>query len=254
MMMFKLFLFVILFPIICTAQDSSFHKAMASYKAKDYPKAIELFSLALKEQPDQPEILFNLGLAWQKAENKAMPIALWRKTLTIDPSYSKAKKALDFVQRIAPARNTLWEKYRAGFLRPLPFNLILALLFISLVFLGFSLINYLGLRKKAQADEFAENPGIPLKTTLWGLVFLITLIITLSKSIDNFESRGTVINVDTSLLVSPNKDSLELSKVQAGLEVIMNKSFDNWVQIKIPGGPAGWIRNEEIFQTQGRQL
>lgn len=252
--MFKLLLPLILFPLICTAQDSSFHKAMASYKSKNYTEAIQLFDKALAEHPDQPEILFNLGLAWKNADNEAMAIGLWRKALAIDPYFSKAKEALTFVQKITPQHNSAWENYRANFLKIFPFNLSLALLSLFIALFGFSLINYLGQRKKARDDEFSDPPSLPIKTIGLGLLLILILTISLTKALDHFEKRGTLIKPNTALLVSPDEKSLELLKVQAGLEVILRKKFNTWVQIKVPGGPAGWVKAEELLQTHGRQL
>ena len=65
------------------------------YQKGAYPLALSLFQQALKLQqqshaPDNPDIHYHLGLAYQKTEQPALARQHLERALQIDPNYSAA--------------------------------------------------------------------------------------------------------------------------------------------------------------------
>jgi hypothetical protein len=71
----------------------------AHIQRREHDDAIDAFEAAREVRPDLAHIHYNLGLAYQKAGRPQEAVAAFRAALEVDPSYDKAREALD---RAAP--------------------------------------------------------------------------------------------------------------------------------------------------------
>ena len=62
---------------------------------KEYEQAIKKFSEALKINPHDPELYYNLGLAYEGAERPSDAIIMYEKTLQLDRTFTNAEIRLD---------------------------------------------------------------------------------------------------------------------------------------------------------------
>jgi len=62
---------------------------------KEYDQAIKKFSEALKINPHDPELYYNLGLAYEGAERVSDAIIMYEKTLQLDRTFTNAEIRLD---------------------------------------------------------------------------------------------------------------------------------------------------------------
>jgi tetratricopeptide (TPR) repeat protein len=62
---------------------------------KEYEQAIKKFSEALKINPHDPELYYNLGLAYEGAERPSDAIMMYEKTLHLDRTFSNAEIRLN---------------------------------------------------------------------------------------------------------------------------------------------------------------
>lgn len=62
---------------------------------KEYEQAIKKFSEALKINPHDPELYYNLGLAYEGAERPSDAIMMYEKTLQLDRTFTNAEIRLD---------------------------------------------------------------------------------------------------------------------------------------------------------------
>jgi hypothetical protein len=63
-----------------------------------------------------------------------------------------------------------------------------------------------------------------------------------------------VVSEKTTVYSAPNDKSAALFDLFAGLEVVLDQSNDQWVQVTYPGALTGWIPKSSVFQTSGRGL
>jgi len=73
----------------------------AYIQRREYDEAVAAFERARDLRYDLPHVHYNLGLAYQKSGRPQDAIAAFRAAVEIDPSYEKAKEALD--RAVAPA-------------------------------------------------------------------------------------------------------------------------------------------------------
>ena len=62
---------------------------------REYDEAIKKFSEALKINPHDPELYYNLGLAYEGAKRPSDAIMMYEKTLQLDKTFSNAEIRLD---------------------------------------------------------------------------------------------------------------------------------------------------------------
>lgn len=60
-----------------------------------YSEAIKEYKNALKIDPNNSEICYNLGLAYESNNQQDLAVKMYQRTLEIDPNHQLAKKHLD---------------------------------------------------------------------------------------------------------------------------------------------------------------
>ncbi len=95
-----LFLFLLFFSLQCFSQEQAgnFLGGVKAYQNRDFPKAKELFSPLLAEYPENPKLLYNLGLVEYQLGNYGMALGLWRKARFLDQSFALPAQAIEFTE------------------------------------------------------------------------------------------------------------------------------------------------------------
>lgn len=92
-------IFIVIFGFQCLALGgyaiNSFERAKQAHMEKRFTEAIDILEKEIKTQPNNPDVYFNLGLAY-KAE-KQYPKAIWsfEKTLKLKPKDSEAIQLIE---------------------------------------------------------------------------------------------------------------------------------------------------------------
>jgi hypothetical protein len=202
--------------------------------------------------------LTNLALAQFQLGHKAMAVALLRKASDLDPHFSTTRSALKFILpqltvREIPHEIQTWETLRADLLVPFSLSGFLAMTALSFFATGWLLLQYLGRRRRALAEN-AVLPSFPWAATLIALIFVMMTALTVMKMIDQRSSRGTVVEEKVAVYSAPDTKSVVLFDLYGGLEVILNDVKNGWVQVTYPGGLTGWIPQSSVLPTSGRKL
>ena len=66
----------------------------------------------------------------------------------------------------------------------------------------------------------------------------------------NSVNEGVLFHPTIEVMSEPNIFSTRLFKVHEGLKVSINQVVDNWVEIELLDGKAGWIQNSQIRLIQ----
>lgn len=226
------------------------------YQGGKFADAAKSLQTLARQQPDKPELLLNWGLAEYQAGRRGLGVALWRRALAINPSFTPARSALDFATRSMQLRDfddSFWlDRIRKNVIEHVGLSQMLA---VSLVFLatgGWLMLGYLGRRRKALKNEL-PLPPFSWAGTLLSLAFLVSLVLTAFKAIESSIPHGTAI-AGTSVRTGPETTSSSLFELREGSDVILRQAKKGWTQIRYPGGMSGWVPNETLFQTSGMPL
>jgi tetratricopeptide (TPR) repeat protein len=234
---------------------TAFRLGVESYKEKKFDEAKKAFSAALQFEPNSSATLTNLGLTEYQMGEKGWAVALLRKAHHLDPDFSTPQAALKFILpqlevKEIPHEISTWENFR-GYL-VVPVSLFSASI-ASALFLfagGWSLLGYLGRRKKSFEEDQAP-PAFPLFSAAFVIGFAFFFSIVAAKLWDQNFLRGTIVNTKVSALSLPDEKAPAIFDLYAGLEVILKQKQNDWIQVTYPGGLTGWIPMGSLFPTNG---
>lgn len=246
--------FLLLQPSFGQEVDAVVAQAIQTYQKGQYQEAADLFKKAIDQDPNNPALLYNWGLSLYKLNQKGYALGAWRKALVIRPSFSRAERAVRFVEKDIPraafAEDSFWESYRLLFKNTSTHQLLFVTA-ILLALTGFLLIRYLSRRSRALAEE-TPMPPFPIVLTVFGFLLLITLILTTSKIIDNFDIRATVLSIPATVRTSPDAQATSIAELPEGGEVVVLRHDSGWAQVSYPGGITGWIEINKILPATGQ--
>lgn len=254
-----LFIFVSLYLSINTANGLSFEDAfqqgIEAYRTEKFEDANQAFTKALEASGNNPSALTNLALTQYKLGNKPYAVALLRKALAIDPDLSTPRVAIEFILpqlevKEIPHEIQTWELFRKTFLVDFPLSVFIILAAILLFASGWILITYFANRKRSIHQEL-PMPPFPIVGFLISSLFVFCLSLMITKWIDSQTTRGTIILQKVAVLSAPDEKAAPLFDLYGGLEVVVEKNQDSWVQVTYPGALSGWVPKDSIFITTG---
>jgi tetratricopeptide (TPR) repeat protein len=184
-----------------------FNLGNAYYKLTDYPNAILSYERALRLEPTDEDVRFNLALANQRIEDKieAVPELFYKRW---------------FVSIRSLAGADAW-----GIL------FLIALSFCAASFFLFVLGKTVGMRK------IGFYAG--LSTFLISLLFL-GLGISM-YAIQNTHSEAIVFSGSVSVKSSPVESGTGLFVIHSGTKVSLTDELGDWVKIRLVDGNVGWV-------------
>ena len=237
------------------AQAESFRNGLVNYQNKKFIEAQAAFLESLKNAPSDAAVLTNLGLTSYRLGQKSWAIAYFRKAISLNPSLPAAHQGLNFVLpqleiKEIPHQIETYELIRDHLLIPASefsyFWILAGLLFL----LGWSLLGYLGQRKRAD-NENLPYPPFPWMTVVSGFFSMIFLALGLTKIYDLQIPRGTIVEEKISAQSAPGESQLGLFDLYGGFEVTIRSHSGDWVQVTYPGALTGWIKKSSIYVTSG---
>lgn len=238
--------------------ETAFQAGVSQYQSQKYDEARLSFGQALEKNPQSVQALTNLALAQFQLGNKGQAVALLRKAQNLDPQFSTARAALDFILPLLevneiPHEIQMWETLRKHFIVPFSMTGFLALTALCLFSTGWLALQYVGKRRRA-LKENRHLPPFPVVPTFIFLIFIALGSLTVLKAIDHEIPRGTITAAKIPVLSAPAENGAALFEVYPGLEVILGALSQEWVQVTYPGAMTGWIPKSAVLQTSGRSL
>ena len=242
------FLILILSFLILTnnslAQDSTepFQEALAAYQKGDYEAAQKLFSSLYEQHPNNPDLMFNLGLSHYHLGQKGFALGLWRKARFLGSGAEPLKQAIAFAEEELGLQSRSDNIFASAMsvVRLLPTSAWLLLSLLLTLVVGLKVINLFAKRKVPLGDWPA---GVFLLTPLWLLCFSLSLWLTIS----DMEKRATVVEAGLSIRTGPSESSPTLSPVEEGILVKVLKTHKDWVQVQPPTGSPGWLLQNQVI-------
>jgi tetratricopeptide (TPR) repeat protein len=240
--------------VIKTPQES-FQSGLLAYQNKNYQQAMTDFEESLKSSPSNAAALTNLGLAAFQLGKKAWAIAYFRKALALSPGLTTAQQGLDFALsqtdiKEIPHQIETYELVREKLLEPVSeFSYFWILAFLMFLF-GWSLLQYLGRRKKALQED-TPAPTFPWISVVSGFFSVVFLMLGLMKVYDLQIPRATVVEEKVAAQSAPGENQLNLFDLYGGFEVIVRNHSGDWVQVTYPGALTGWIKKNSLYVTSG---
>ncbi len=233
-------------------------KGLKNYQQGQYVEAQNAFQSLLESYPNNPTLLFNLGLAHYRLGHYGFATGLWHKVLDQNPYFVKATEAINFTQKQisiqGPSSQTSWgERIRKWVLVYIPWDVCLFLTAIFGFFFLWLKIKYLAICRFV-VKKGDERPAIPTSLIVLGLTFVFVLFVTLMKVKDHTTLRAITISPKSLVYVSPSQETASLFELSEGSHVIIEQVNNNWVQVIDLKGQIGWVQQKDIFHYAGEKL
>ncbi len=233
-----------------------FQNALTAYKKKNLEEAKQLFSQILKTTPSS-EVYYDLGLVEYESKNLGPAVANWRKALALDPNNQLADQSLLFIKKRIehPELNRHTDNFEVLRERLLNHSqLEYLVLFSCFIFLGSSwlLLSYIGERRRSREQELTV-PTLPWTMPIMALLLVISIGMSGAKIYDSSLVRATVLPSKIQVLSAPDAESTQLFELFEGLEVIVESSQGEYVQVSFPGGMTGWTLRKNLMLNDGQE-
>ncbi len=237
------FLFVLGIEVLLAQNpDIRFIEANQAYAEGDYQNAIELYSKILEQGIESGEVYFNLGNAYYKTNNIGRAILYYekaRKFIEGDPALEQNLKLtqLKIVDKIEPIPELFIVEWWAELTRVFSLETLLWLSFsIFSILITFIILQILYTRQFLRRIIWAT-------TVLFVLIFVITF-----SQIYEFETWqfGVILEEKVSVVSEPGIGRTEVFILHEGTKVKVNRMLNDWLEISIPDGKTGWLRETSL--------
>jgi tetratricopeptide (TPR) repeat protein len=233
--------------------NEQFNIAVQSYNNKDYKNAEQLFLNLLRQEPQSPEILQNLGLIYYAQEDRGRALAYFRSLINIEPRNIVTYKTIDFIESKLTNKDfdhdrSFFEDVDLMVLRWIKLPEFLIIHFLCLFVFGIVFIKRWATKKKVALQD--EKIILFTPQIYAGSIFLLllTCLVLLKISFDNTDKATIIAKNKLTIKSGPSENSADLYELFEGFEVNVESTFNDWVQITYQNQYTGWVKNNNIWK------
>lgn len=251
-----LLIFILTNPVFAegeSSQSGTFQKGLAAYQNKQYEEARGAFQSLLDQGLVTAEILHNLALSNYQLNQKPLALALWRKALTLEPTFRAARAGREFTENELNQRGYERDQITQFFrttLEFLSFYEATWLIALLLGVAGWMWIGYMG-ERKAAFDEERPLPDFPTAAVIVSVLLVLCVGLTGLKARQTFRTRATITGASVSARSLPGDDAVSLFELRGGSEVLIRRQEKDWSQVLNSEGNSGWVKDSELYITSG---
>jgi len=221
-------------------------QAEQSYSAAKYDTAALIYQTIIDSGYQSPELYYNLGNCYYKLQEIPSAILYYEKALKLNPNDENVSYNLNLCNTLIPDRiekvpQLFFIRWYQGLYNYFPIDLWA---YIGLVLFGLSLLLIL--------IYFLSTRLVIRKIGFWaGIIFLLfsafVFFLTVQKH-SSFKKHNEAIIFTPSITVksSPSKNSVDLFVIHEGTKVYILDQVGAWKKIKIQNGSIGWIEGENF--------
>jgi tetratricopeptide (TPR) repeat protein len=228
-----------------SGSDTVFTQALESFKQNDLVKSREAFLQLVSSSPNDPVLLYNLGLVEMTDQHPGRALAYWRKALYLKPGYGPALDGLKKIEklRIQGLQDVSWWQ-------KIPRYVSLSFLLALNLLLGSAAIFSLLLLRRALKFELS-NPSYITPVLLVVGTLLLSATSWLHYSSTHAQTLATVMIPSAAVHSSPTANSPALFDFREGDEVTIRRQNGNWYQVQKSSTAIGWLQKEHVFIHSG---
>lgn len=243
-----LILLIHLFTISLIADpQTDITKANTAYQAGFYENAITLYGKVIKEGYTSSELYYNLGNAHYKANNIPLAILNYERALKLDPANEDIQYNLkvannQIIDKIDQLPQLFYERWWTS-LKQMNSTDGWAKLTIILCVTLFLLVSVFLLSTSIKLRRLL------LPTFLVVLFFMLTsFVIAFETYSDALKQKGAIV-IEATLPVksSPEDSGIDLFVIHEGLKVEILDELTGWKEIRIANGSKGWVKSRTVI-------
>ncbi len=226
--------------------EALLQKANATYQAKDFALALELYEQLLNQGYHAPELYYNLANAYYKNENYTFAILNYERAIKAKPDFEDAKTNLKFANlhlrdNITSIPESNFSALFNFFVKKISLNLWAC---FTLIFLGIGLVLF-------ALYFFAHEAKFKKFAFSFGFVFVIMSILALcggfyAESVNSESLEAIITSPVVTAKSSPDDSGTDLFRIHEGLKVLIKDKSADWIEIRISDGRSGWVKQSAL--------
>ncbi len=243
-----LFFFCFSFCYAFAQESNEIIQANELYREGEFLQAAYLYEQVIQEQGVAPELYYNLGNAYFKANEISRSILNYERALRLDPRFEDAQHNLELAQSrvidnikaeepffVKRWIDTLVNNYTSN--QWFYFSWIMFVLCL----IGFLLFVFGGTRTVRKTSFTLAIIVLIIS------VFSLTFAIARKNQYLNHNDAIVMIGIIT-VKSSPDRSGTDLFELHEGTKVSIKSNLGEWVEITIADGRIGWIEKRQIEQ------
>jgi len=252
-----LLLFVSIISAASQAQSDSLKASMpidtttyvygnVMYEKGNYNVAISVYENLLATNGQSAQIYYNLGNAYFKINQIGKAVLNYERALFFDSNDNDTEYNLelanqrirDKIEAVAPSIFELWWRAYISWFTSIGWSVI-AILLIWIALGGFVIYRY---------ERFIQFQREGFYVFLIALIlFLFAFAAAAGRSLVDKNYQFAIVMSPSAVIKSePSESSTNLFLIHEGLKLQLLNTESNWIEIEMPDGNIGWIKNEDI--------
>ncbi|MFD1315378.1 tetratricopeptide repeat protein [Namhaeicola litoreus] len=226
--------------------DSLFVKANKLYQQEKYTEALGLYKQIEEQGIVSSELFYNLGNVYYKSNQVAPSIYYYEKALKLNPNDGDVLFNLEFAKRmtldnIEPLPKSLGDKYRENIVLGTSYNTWATLAVVFAILFAILFLLYHFSRYTHRKRFFFVSSSICAI-----LVFVAVAFAYQNKNLVDKTQYAIVFTANVNVKNAPTQNSDINFQLHEGTKVQILETLDNWKKIKIADGKIGWLDASEI--------
>jgi len=236
-------------------QRELFARANAAYARGDYPTAIRTYERLAESGVDDPDVSFDLGLAYAKHGAHGRAVLWFERALLRAPGDAEAEAgiaastaALGRARADASGDTTMRTRppFREAAVRSVATNTLAVLvLALSACFFG-----VLGALRFVRGET--QRLALWIAAPLLGVAFIVASL-ALGQKVGAFDDGAAAIVLDEAeLREAPDPRATARGEVREGERARVVLRDRGWSRIRLAGGREGWLRGDVVGELERR--
>ena len=213
-------------------------RGVAAYGEERYLEAAAAFEAIRAAGWTAPELEYNLGNAYLKADSLGLAILHYRRALTLEPIYENASVNLDYARSLTrdvrPETTRHWpwlQRLRLG-----PGGAALAVLLTFTLLCGIA-----ALRLRRWGGRLTLVQGAAA-----GLLTLAVAALVFEVSLTRGPGEGVVLVPETEVRAGPGPGHTVNFRIHEGTEVELLRDAPGWREVRVTEGLTGWLPEDAV--------
>ncbi len=225
---------------------ANFQAGNEMYQQGKYIEAVEKYQSAIETGYTSPELYYNLGNSYYKLGDIGHSILYYEKALKIQPhdpdvAYNLEIAQLQVVDKLAVPPPFIFTKLWNSVKNALNISQLGTVTLIIYVLLMVLLMLRLVLRNE-QVKRFAKIAFIPVLI----ICIFSTLVFVQRVQEDIYHKYGVILVEKIDIMSSPARDATEVFALHEGLKVRITDESGDFVKIELADGKVGWMKKSAL--------
>ena len=241
-----LMLFVFSFSSNANDPAYDFHKANELYQKQNYDSAAKIYESLAAREYYSADVYYNLGNCYYKMNNVARAILNYERALKYNPDDDDILfnlkvaqlKVVDKIEAVPEIFYVRWIKAISSLLTPNNWSwLVIACIWIMFLFAAVYVVS---------SSVVLKRIGFLMAAIFFIISICVFLLANKSYTDQIRQKRAVVMSVSAYVKSSPGDNNTDLFLLHEGTRMDILDSYDNWVKIRIANGSIGWVKSVDI--------